>query len=282
MEERAMEMIEIETHSRRRQIATGLWGFAMFVRIAMAVAIGTTLLIGSAKAALVEGTQQSDLLFGADDDNTQNPVIQPAGGAPNQTLNNADVMDGKQGDDVMIGLLGSDTMRGGPGDDVLVGGTEQGTQPNSDVMYGDNGDDVSVWRGGDGSDAFIGGRGVDALVMGTIDRDGSNIPVIVPAIGRYEETGLPTADVTGQGGFCTLEDVRDQDLGYEFLVRFFLKSTGALAVTIRVASVEQVFCTSQTAAAITFADLRDASPAFVEISLDEVADQNDTVAEIIR
>jgi hypothetical protein len=209
-------------------------------------------------------------------------VIQPTDGAPNQSLNNADVMDGKQGDDVMIGLLGSDTMRGGQGDDVLVGGTEQGTQPNSDVMYGDNGDDVSVWRGGDGSDAFIGGNGVDALVMGAIDRDANNIPVISPASGRYEETGLPTADVTGQNGFCTLEDVRDQDLGYDFLVRFFVKSTGALAVTIRVASVEQVFCTSRTAAAVTFADLREPYPAFVEVSLDEVAELSGTVRQIIR
>ena len=113
---------------------------------------------------------------------------------------------------------------------------------------------------------FIGGPGADALVMGAIDRDANNIPVIVPATGRYKQTGLPTADVTGQNGFCTLEDVRDQDLGYDFLVRFFVKSTGALAVTIRVAEVEQVFCTSQTAAAITFADLRDANPAFVEVS----------------
>jgi hypothetical protein len=164
---------------------------------------------------------------------------------------------------------------------VIVGGTEQFTQPSSDVMYGDNGDDVAIWRPGDGSDVFIGGRGTDALVMGAIDRDG-NIPRISPATGRYENTGLPTADVTGQPGFCTLEDVRDQKLGYDFLVRFFLKSTGALAVTMRVAQVEQVFCTSQTAAAITFADLRDSSPAFVEVSLDEVAHLNETVGQIIR
>jgi hypothetical protein len=247
----------------------------------MAFAIGTMLLIGSARAALVEGTNRSDLLFGADDDNQQNPLLQPAG-AVNQSLNNADAMDGKNGDDVMIGLLGSDTMRGGRGDDVLVGGTEQFTQPNSDIMYGDEGDDVAVWRPGDGSDAFIGGRGRDALVMGAIDRDAFNIPVIVPATGRYRKTGLPTADVTGQAGFCTLEDVRDQKLGYDFLVRFFLKSTGALAVTIRVAAVEQVFCTSQTAAAITFANLRDASPSFVEVSLDEVAELNGTVGQIVR
>jgi hypothetical protein len=128
---------------------------------------------------------------------------------------------------------------------------------------------------------FIGGRGTDALVMGAIDRTRTT-SLISPATGRYKRTGLPTADVTGQNGFCTLEDVRDQDLGYEFLVRFFLKSTGALAVTMRVAEVEQVFCTSRTAAAITFADLRAANPAFVEVSLDEVAELSRTVRQIIR
>jgi hypothetical protein len=239
------------------------------------------MLLGSAQAALVVGTNHNDLLFGADDDNQQNPAIQPAG-APNQSLNNTDVIDGKHGDDVLIGLLGSDVIRGGPGDDVIVGGTEQATQPNSDIMYGDAGRDVAVWRGGDGSDVFIGGRGVDALVMGTIDRDGNNVPVIASVRGRYAKTGLPTADVTGQTGFCTLEDVRGQELGYDFLVRFFLKPSGALAVTMRVAEVEQVFCTSQGAQAITFADLEDQSPAFVEVSHDEVVDLNETVGQIIR
>ena len=275
-----MNTIEVSSGSNRSWIAATVWGLAMLVRIAMAVAVATSLWVGSARAALVEGTNGSDLLFGADDDNPQSPVIQPAG-AVNQSLNNADAIDGKNGDDVMIGLLGSDTMRGGRGNDILVGGTEQFGQPNSDVMFGDEGDDVAIWRPGDGSDAFIGGRGTDALVMGAIDRDG-NVPRISPAIGRYEATGLPTADVTAQPGFCTLEDVRDQKLGYDFLVRFFLKSTGALAVTVRVAEVEQVFCTSRTAAAITFADLRGASPAFVEVSHGEVADLNDTVGQIIR
>jgi hypothetical protein len=254
---------------------------ALLMRIAMATAIGALLLTGSARAALVEGSSRDDLLFGADDDNPENPVIQPQG-ATNQSLSNGDVMDGKSGDDVMIGLLGSDIMRGGEGHDVIIGGTEQGTTPNSDIMFGDEGRDINIWRGGDGSDAFIGGRGTDTLVMGAIDRDANDIPVIVPATGRYQRTGLPTADVTGQNGFCTLEDVRDQDIGYDFLVRFFLKSTGALAVTIRVAEVEQVFCTSETRAAITFANLRDSNPAFAEISLDEVAELNRTVGRIIR
>jgi len=276
-----MEMQDVRTASNRDRIASALSGVAMLLRIAMAAAMATMLVIGEAKAALVEGTNRSDVLFGADDDNTQNPLIQAAG-APNQSLNNTDVIDGGPGDDLLIGLLGGDVIRGGPGDDVIVGGTEQFTQPNSDVMFGDNGDDVAIWRGGDGSDVFIGGRGSDALVMGAIDRDAHNVPKIAPVVGRHAETGLPTADVTGQNGFCTLEDIRGQKLGYDFLVRFFLKSTGALAVTMRVAQVEQVFCTSRTAAAITFADLRGGHPEFVEVSLDEVADLNGTVGQIIR
>jgi hypothetical protein len=254
---------------------------AMSLRIAMAITLGGALLAASANAALIAGGDRSDLLLGADDDNTQNPVIQPEG-ASDQSLNNTDVILGKKGNDVLIGLLGNDVIRGGGGHDVIIGGTEQGTLPNSDIMFGDDGHDVNIWRGGDGSDVFIGGRGVDALVMGAIDREANNVPKIVPATGRYENTGLPTADVTGQGGFCTLEDVRDEALGYDFLVRFFLKSTGALAVTIRVAEVEQVFCTSETAAAITFADLTEPDPAFSEVSLQDVAKLNATVGEIIR
>lgn len=250
-------------------------------QVATALAIGAVLVAGGANAAQVDGTNGPDLLFGADDDNQQNPTIQPVG-ASNQSLNGADAMDGKGGNDVMIGLLGSDTMRGGKGSDVLIGGTEQATPPNSDIMYGDDGKDVSIWRGGDGSDAFIGGRGTDALIMGSIDRDVFNVPLIVPARGAFRRTGLPTADVTGQAGFCTLEDVRGTNLGYDFLVRFFGKATGALAATVRVSEVEQVFCTSQDAAAITFANLREASPAFLEVSLEEVAPLNQTVRDIIR
>jgi Ca2+-binding RTX toxin-like protein len=255
---------------------------AQLPRIATAFAIGAVLLVGSANAAEVEGSNGPDLLFGADDDNLLNVVIQPAGAAVNQSLNDADAMDGRGGNDVMIGLRGSDTMRGGSGSDILIGGTEQGTPPNSDIMYGDEGKDIAIWRAGDGSDAFIGGRGTDALVMGAIDRDGFNIPLIVPARGAFARTGLPTADVTGQAGFCTIEDVRSSDLGYDFLVRFFGKATGALAATVRVAGVEQVFCTSEQEAAITFANLRDATPAFSDITIDEVEDVNATVSAIIR
>jgi hypothetical protein len=233
-----------------------------------------------AGAGLIQGTNRDDVLFGRDDDNMANAVIQPAG-AVDQSLADTDVFEGGRGHDVVIGLKGSDVMRGGPGQDVLVGGTE-GARPNSDIMFGDEQDDVSLWRAGDGSEAFIGGNGLDAQVFGAIDRDANNVPILSPVKGPHRNTGLPTADVTGQGGFCTLEDVRGSDLGYEFLVRFFVRATGALAVTVRLAEVEQVFCTSVAGGAITFADLTAGTPAFAEVSLDEVAKLNRTVAAIIR
>jgi hypothetical protein len=249
-----------------------------FLAAALCALVG---IAGAAHAASVEGTNGDDLLFGLDDDNPANAQIQPAG-AVNQSLDNADVMDGRGGDDVLIGLAGSDAMLGGTGDDILVGGTEQGVTPNSDVMIGGPGDDVSLWRGGDGSEVFLGGRGTDALVFGSIDRDANNIPVLTPVGGRHARTGIPTADVTGQGGFCTVERVQDPDAGYEFLVRFFLRATGALAVTVRTAGVEQMFCTSQAGGEITFADLTDANPAFVVVAPEAVKSLNPLVAKIIR
>jgi hypothetical protein len=237
----------------------------------------------SAEAAIVRGTEASDLLFGQDDDNLNDLEIQPAGVTANQSLNNADLMDGLGGHDVLIGLLGSDTQIGGPGDDVLVGGTEQGQAPNSDVQIGGTGNDTAVWAGGDGSDLFDGGPGhFDALVFGTIDKvDG--IPIISAATGKYRNPGLPTANVTGQGGFCRLEKVVDPlARGFEFLVRFFSRTSGALLVTIRTHAVEQVFCTSEAGGAVIFADLTDPDPEFVEVSLDDVERLNETVRKIIR
>jgi hypothetical protein len=227
---------------------------------------------------------QSDVLIGQDNDNVDNQLIQPPGTVANQSLNNTDVLRGLGGCDILIGLLGSDVIDGGAGDDVMIGGTEQGVAPNSDIMFGGSGDDISIWQGGDGSDAFIGGSGRDAQVFGNIDRDANNVPILSAAEGRHSETGLPTADVTNQGGFCTLEQVPDDaDLGFAFLVRFFVRATGNLAVTIRLsADVEQVFCTSEAGGAITFANLRDENPAFVEVSLDQVQQLNRTVRQIIR
>lgn len=237
-------------------------------------------------AAFIRGNDEPNILIGPDDDNEENPIIQPLESPPpvaNQSLNNADVLDGRGGNDVVVGLLGSDVLFGRRGDDIIIGGTEQGTPPNSDIMFGDGGNDINIWAPGDGSDAFIGGAGLDALIFGVIDRDEeTNVPILSPASAPHEQTGLPTADVSGQGGFCTVERVDDPEFGFPFLVRFRSLTTGAIIVTIRVRGVEQVFCTSEEGGAIAFANLRDDNPQFVEVSEEEVEQLNSTVAQIIR
>lgn len=236
------------------------------------------------QAALIEGGKRSDVLIGADDDNLENLEIQPAGTAANQSLDNADVLLGNGGNDILIGLRGSDTMLGGPGRDILIGGLEGGTtSPKSDVMLGEAGNDIAIWAGGDGSDAFKGGLGIDALVFATVDRTGI-VPNLTEPVPGFPN-GIPTANATGQNGFCTLEQIpAESSLGYAFLVRFFSKAAGnPLLATVRVdGGVEQVFCTSGTAAEVTFADLTEATPQFVEVFLEEVEVLNPTVSGIIR
>ncbi|MGH7962075.1 MAG: calcium-binding protein [Candidatus Binatia bacterium] len=236
------------------------------------------------RAALLEGSGQADVLIGRDEDNTDNTLIQPPGTAADQSLSNGDVLLGNDGNDILIGLLGNDALHGGPKDDILIGGTEQGSRPNSDIIVGDAGNDINIWAPGDGSDAFIGGLGRrDVLIFGVIDRDANNVPIVSEvSSGPHRRTGVPTANLSGSPGFCTLERVTDPNLGFEFLVRFFVRASGALAVTIRTSEVEQVFCTSQAGGAITFADLTEANPAFVEVSLEEVERRNRTVVQIVR
>ena len=90
--------------------------------------------------------------------------------------------------------------------------------------------------------------------------------------------------MTGQGGFCKLEDVRDQGLGYDFLVRFFVGADRRLAVTMRAAEVEQIsFCTSEAAAAITFRPTSATRSARVRRALPrQVAELSGRFGQIIR
>ncbi len=241
------------------------------------------------QAALVEGGNGPQLLIGVDDDNQANTAIQ-AGAVANQSLNRTDVLDGGRGNDVMFGLNGNDVMDGGPGDDIILGGPDGGAAPggppNSDIMFGGPGNDVNLWAPGDGSEAFIGGPGVDAIIFGATDRDevaDSSTDVRLPAL-LFGVPGFPqgitTANVSGLGNFCTVE--ASPSTGYQYLVRFRSTATGNIIVTVRVKDVEQVFCTSQSGAAIAFADLTLASPAFDVVSLAEVATLNPLVGAMIR
>ena len=229
-------------------------------------------------AALLGGGDNPDILIGRDDDNVNNPIIQPAGVPVNQSLNNTDAISSGGGNDILVGLLGSDVLLGGAGNDIFIGGPEGFVAPNSDVMSGDDGNDISIWAPGDGSDVFVGGAGLDAQVFGVIDRNAAGVPT-----GGGSAPGfavVPSANVTGQPGFCTLE--RSADPSYQFLVRFFVRATGALAVTVRLVGVEQLFCTSQAGGQITYADLTVANPQLTVVRLQEVEQLNAVVGRIIR
>ena len=241
------------------------------------------------QAALVEGGKGAQLLIGFDDDNQANALIQ-AGAAANQSLNRTDILDGGPGNDVMFGLNGNDVMDGGPGDDIILGGPDGGAAPggppNSDIMFGGPGSDVNLWAPGDGSEAFIGGPGLDALIFGATDREavadpatGVRLPTLFFGLLAFPQ-GIPTADVSGLGNFCTLE--ASPSPGYEYLVRFRSTATTNIIVTVRVKDVEQVFCTGQNRASIAFADLTVPSPAFGVISQRDVETLNPLVGTMIR
>jgi hypothetical protein len=241
------------------------------------------------QAALLEAGKGPQLIIGRDDDNQANEAIQ-AGAAANQSLNRADVLEGGPGNDVMFGLNGDDVMEGGPGDDIILGGPDGGAAPggppNSDIMFGGPGNDVNLWAPGDGSEAFIGGPGIDAIIFGATDREavadpatGVRLPALFFGVPGFPQ-GIPTANVSGLGNFCSIE--ASPSPGYQYLVRFRSAATGNIIVTVRVKDVEQVFCTGQTGASIAFADLTVASPAFDVVSLPEVATLNPLVASMIR
>jgi hypothetical protein len=243
---------------------------------------GALLMVGSSQAALLIGTPGNDVLIGRDDDRNDNEAIQPPGTAADQSLSRADILMGLEGDDLLIGLLGSDVLDGGPGDDVLVGGTEQGTTPNQDMQFGGDGNDVSVWAGGDGSEAFIGGNGIDAIVFAVIDRDATtNIPTVTMIDGPHGQRGIVTANLTGAPGFCEI-DPAPADSGYDWLVRFIVRNTGALAVTVRVHGVEQVFCSSREGNGAVWADLTAYTGDLRPITIERIREINPLVGAIVR
>ena len=238
------------------------------------------------QAALLEGRKGAQLLIGSDDDRQDNAAIQ-AGAVANQSLNRADVISGGPGNDVIFGLNGDDVIDGGPGQDIILGGPDNGPAPggppNSDVMFGGPDDDVNLWAGGDGSEVFIGGPGRDALIFGATDRNavadaatGVRLPTLLPGVSGFPQ-GIPTANVSGLSNFCTVED--SPLPGYQFLVRF-RGAAGNILATVRVAEVEQVFCSQ--GGGIAFADLTLPAPAFVQVSSPEVATLNPLVAAMIR
>jgi hypothetical protein len=152
-------------------------------------------------------------------------------------------------------------------------------------MFGGPGNDVNLWAPGDGSETFIGGPGLDAVVFGGTDRDavpdpatGVKLPTLLFGVPGFAQ-GIPTADVSGLPQHCTVEP--SPLPGYDYLVRFRGPANNII-VTVRVREVEQFFCPSGGAAGIAFADLTLPSPAFVNVSHQEVETLNPLVAAMIR
>ena len=272
-----------------RSQSVSSFGIYALIGVSVALAAVAINLSYPMQAAQGESQRSGELIIGRDDDNSANVLIQ-AGAAANQSLNRTDVLDGGSGNDVMFGLNGNDVMNGGPGDDIILGGPDGGPAPggppNSDIMFGGPGNDVNLWAPGDGSEAFLGGPGVDALIFGATDREanpdfatGVRLPSLIFGVPGFPQ-GVPTADVSGLGNFCTIEP--SPLPSYQFLVRFRSKATNAIIVTIRVKDVEQIFCTSQTSASIAFADLTVSSPTFREITQPEAASLNRIVGAMIR
>jgi Ca2+-binding RTX toxin-like protein len=234
------------------------------------------------QAAVVDGGKGPQLLIGRDDDNILNADIQ-AGAAADQSLGRTDIIEGGPGNDVIFGFNGNDVIDGGPGSDIILGGPDglpvPGGPPNSDIMFGGPDNDVNLWAPGDGSEAFLGGPGLDAIVFGTTDREttGIRLPTLKFGVAGFPQ-GIPTANVSAQPQHCTVE--RSPLPGFDYLVRFRGPAENII-VTVRVGSVEQVFCSSGSGA-ITFADLTSPSPIFVNVSPQEVETLNPLVAAMIR
>jgi Ca2+-binding RTX toxin-like protein len=238
-------------------------------RLASAALAAGALVLGTTVAATsltFPGTPGKDVHVGGDNDNADNPFIQPPGVAAKQHMDNTDVLFGRGNDDLLIGKLGDDTLLGGADSDILVGGPEKGSQPNSDVLLGDAGPDINIWAPGDGSDAFIGHQGQDSMIFAPFVEKANGELLLTRADGRR----IPRVDIDEQPAFsCTIVDVpASQNLGFEFLVRFNVNGTPV--VTVRQRDVESVYCPSPDAGRALVADLTDHAPEFRSVRLHRV------------
>jgi hypothetical protein len=233
-----------------------------------ALAIGAVVLgTGVAASSLTfPGTPGKDVHIGADNDNADNPFIQPPGVTAKQHMDNTDILFGRGNDDLLIGNLGDDTLLGGAASDILVGGPEKGSQPNSDVLLGDAGADINIWAPGDGSEAFIGHQGWDTMIFAPFVEKSNGDLLLTRSNGRR----IPRVDIDEQPAFsCTIVKVpAAQNLGFEFLVRFNVN--GNPVVTVRQRDVESVYCPSPDAGRALVADLTDDHPEFRSVRLHRV------------
>jgi RTX calcium-binding nonapeptide repeat (4 copies) len=237
--------------------------------IAIGAALSAALLSGAAvtgSATVRPATPGPDVTFGLDNDNADNPFIQPPGVTAKQHMDNTDVVFGRRGGDLLVGLLGDDTIPAGPGLDILIGGPEGGQSPNSDVLLGDAGDDINIWAPGDGSEVFVGDRGSDVMVFAPfVTRNDGSLRLV-----WREGRRVPRVDIGGQPAFsCQIVPVpANQNLGEQFLIRFLVNDT--IVVTVRQKDVERVLCPAANEGWAKRAVLTDAHPQFRSVRLSNI------------
>ena len=235
------------------------------IALGLAAGLASTLAVAG-NAAVVPGTDGPDVHFGPDNDNADNPFIQPPGVPAKQHMENTDIVFGRLGNDLLVGNLGSDTIPGGKGSDILIGGPEDFAAINSDVLLGDEGNDINIWAPGDGSDAFVGDKGYDSMVFAPFVEEADGSLVLAWHAGRR----IPRVDIGAKPQFtCTIVKVpASEELGFQFLVRFNVN--GNPAVTVRQKDVEQVLCPSSAAGKAAVADLTVSNPTFHDVRLYDI------------
>ncbi len=148
-----------------------------------------------------------------------------------------DLMFGGSGDDMLRGRQGSDTLVGGEGDDTLFGGGWKdrlfgGT--GDDLLFGRGGKDVLV--GGSGSDVLFGDKGNDLIIGGAGEKDrlhgGEGADVFI--FGSELDNGVREVDLIMdyQPGIDML-DLGDSDNFY------FTEFSGAVLIDIATPTVEE-------------------------------------------
>ena len=213
------------------------------------------------------GTPGKDVHVGGDNDNADNPFIQPPGVTAKQHMDNTDLLFGRANNDLLIGKLGGDTLLGGEDNDILIGGPEKapgaeqrragrrGGQRHQHLGAGRRQRRVRRQRG----------RGHDDLRA--VRGEGRTATCCSPATSGRK---VPHVDIDDQAAL-QLHDRRgppSEKLGFQFLVRFNVNGTPV--VTVRQKDVEKVFCPSPDAGKAMVADLTDRHPTFRNVWLSRV------------
>lgn len=138
---------------------------------------------------------------------------------------NADLMDGRGGNDRLMGMDGNDTIAGGSGDDFLAG------ESGDDILTGGIGNDMLDITKGSDTVRFARGDGVDMVNLWAAERDSGTVTTIEFAEGitaddvlvRIEDGGSMLnliLEIKGSGDQIRLQDVRSAGKDAPLSVRF--------------------------------------------------------------